>query len=441
MANLAAHSGLAACTPPGPRGMKLVPHAAAQHGSLSAAPRSVVRAAERSAGSLQGPVVRALQSGPRRPPRAAACADASGSRHTAVRRLLAPGIGPLAALQKPAAAAATAAAAADAPAAPVPGPTTTATIRQASEDASQPPPDQSATPAAAAAHFPSPAAPVAAGTPPFCELDSLSALLQQFAGRTEGFDSGLQIDGLLAYYRRLGCSPQQIQEAVMAAAPEPGPAARQQGQQLLAAPRLGGAFAGADSEPLPLPLLPSTLAQQMQVAAWELLAATVAAAALAAYKARPRGWSRTDLLEVRASPIAGRGVFARAPIPARTVLGSYPGRLRSGAEMLVKCQDAPLAASYAFRTGDGRFLDPTDASGQPSPYPQPGWPWPLPIDVTLAFVNEPPKGSPGTNASVEDGSGPDELLFVAATDVPQGAELFIDYGITYDRSGYGSVRD
>ncbi|KAG2432829.1 hypothetical protein HXX76_008563 [Chlamydomonas incerta] len=248
-------------------------------------------------------------------------------------------------------------------------------------------------------------------TPSFCEPETLSGLMRQFVERQESFDSGLQMDGLLAYYRRLGCSAAQVQAAVVEVAPA-----------------AAGAEAGLSAE---------VLTQQLQLAAWELVAAAVAAAALAAYQSRPRGWSRKDLLEVRASAVAGQGLFTTAPIPSGTVLGAYPGRLRSGAEMLTKCEYAPLASSYAFRTGDGSFLDPTDVTGQPSPYPAPGLFWPLPSDVSLCFANEPPKGSLGTNASVEDGSAAGDLLFVACRDIPAGAEIFIDYGITYDRSNYG----
>lgn len=62
-----------------------------------------------------------------------------------------------------------------------------------------------------------------------------------------------------------------------------------------------------------------------------------------------------ELRQVRESRISGRGVFARAPIPVGTVLGAYPGRLRSAAEMVAKCQETPLAASYIFRTGGQRL--------------------------------------------------------------------------------------
>ena len=55
-------------------------------------------------------------------------------------------------------------------------------------------------------------------------------------------------------------------------------------------------------------------------------------------------------------------------------------------------------------TGDNRFLDPTDASGEPSPYPGPGPPWPFPVKVLLCRANEPPKGGRGTNCFVETGT-------------------------------------
>jgi hypothetical protein len=56
-------------------------------------------------------------------------------------------------------------------------------------------------------------------------------------------------------------------------------------------------------------------------------------------------------LQVRESRIAGRGLFARMTIPPGTVLGAYPGRVRTPEEMLAKAETAPLCASYAFRTG------------------------------------------------------------------------------------------
>jgi hypothetical protein len=51
-----------------------------------------------------------------------------------------------------------------------------------------------------------------------------------------------------------------------------------------------------------------------------------------------------------AAGLQGLGLFARAPIPCDTVLGSYAGRLRTPVEMQAKAQAAPLAGSYAFLT-------------------------------------------------------------------------------------------
>ncbi len=133
-----------------------------------------------------------------------------------------------------------------------------------------------------------------------------------------------------------------------------------------------------------------------------------------------------------------RATLGRAPIPRGTALGAYPGRVRTSDEMQRKALAAPLAKQYAFRTSDGRYLDPTDAQGQPSARPAPGWPWLLATPPLLAYANEPPRGAGGTNVFVEDGATPELLLFVANRDIGAGEEVFIDYGLTYDRSDYGA---
>ena len=43
---------------------------------------------------------------------------------------------------------------------------------------------------------------------------------------------------------------------------------------------------------------------------------------------RPRGWS-SPAVEVRDSSIHGKGVFAKKHIPNETIIGSYPGRVRT----------------------------------------------------------------------------------------------------------------
>lgn len=167
----------------------------------------------------------------------------------------------------------------------------------------------------------------------------------------------------------------------------------------------------------------------------------VALAAIAGYAAgvwpnRPRGWCRKDLVEVGNSTVQGRGIFARKFIPERTVLGAYPGRLRSAHEMALKIETAPLSGQYCFRNKHNQLLDPTDWSGRPSSTPAPGLPW-LPIDPLLSYANEPPKGSTGVNVTVEDDPNDDYgLVFVTTRAISEGAEIFVDYGINYDRSTY-----
>ena len=128
-----------------------------------------------------------------------------------------------------------------------------------------------------------------------------------------------------------------------------------------------------------------------------------------------------------------RGVFAKADIPAGTILGSYPGRRRTSSEVLQKAQYAPETRQYVFHLKDAMYLDPTDQHGRPSKQPSPGLPW-FSIDPSMAYVNEPTTGS-SVNVEFADGLDGD-VVFLAACDVRKGNELYIDYGKTYDRSSY-----
>ena len=145
---------------------------------------------------------------------------------------------------------------------------------------------------------------------------------------------------------------------------------------------------------------------------------------------RRRGAER----QVRESAVHGKGVFAKAPIAEETVLGAYPGRVRTPSEVLSKVQRAPGTKDYVFRTCHGWYLDPTDAAGVVSAQPQPGLPW-FGVDPTLAFVNE-PRVTDSVNVTILDEVGMKEVRFVAACDIAPSQELFIDYGQSYDRSSY-----
>ena len=44
---------------------------------------------------------------------------------------------------------------------------------------------------------------------------------------------------------------------------------------------------------------------------------------------RPRGSSNTEVVEVRESLVHGKGVFATRDVDQGTVLGTYPGHIRT----------------------------------------------------------------------------------------------------------------
>jgi len=159
------------------------------------------------------------------------------------------------------------------------------------------------------------------------------------------------------------------------------------------------------------------------------------------YAFRPRGFSHPDLA-VRQStmPGAGKGVFATARIKKGTVLGAYPGIPRTDQEMAAKALVVPMSRFYCFSVRPNIILDPTGLDGLPSSKPVPlrMW-WPFDIDCTLSYVNEPSVGSGASvNVAVEDDAKDARvgLCFVADRDIDEGEELFIDYGVSYDRSGY-----
>jgi len=287
-------------------------------------------------------------------------------------------------------------------------------------------------------------APVPAPSPAFCDPAILSTSLERFRSSPtgDGFDGGGSVGGLLAFYKRLGCTEEQLLTALTAldGPPSPALAVGLPSPAPSTPPGIAG-DAGSRADGYASSGLPGALAavgqpQPQWVYGAELAVAAVAAAAIWAWQARPLGWVARELVEVRASDIAGRGLFAKVDIPKGAVVGAYPGRLRSGAEMAAKAQYAPMCAQYVFQTSDGRYLDPTDETGLPSVWPAPGPPWPFPCEIALSYANEPPKGSGGTSCFVEDGEHSSELLFVANRGIQAGEEILIDYGRTYDRSGY-----
>lgn len=166
---------------------------------------------------------------------------------------------------------------------------------------------------------------------------------------------------------------------------------------------------------------------------------------------RPRGiLPARDVLSVEKSrvPNAGLGLFVTQNLPEGTLLGTYPGVLRSQSDFYdVKCRQYPKSVYYSWRLNDSTYvLDPTDAKGEIQSYCYGG------SDALSGFIfssvlrllakpteltriNEPPVGFGGCNVEARQESN--AIRFELCRDVNAGEELFMDYGLDYDRSGYG----
>ena len=59
------------------------------------------------------------------------------------------------------------------------------------------------------------------------------------------------------------------------------------------------------------------------------------------------------------------------------------------------------------------------------------------VPTLLARINEPPLGGGGCNICSSENLETREVTFALSRDVYEGEELFMDYGLTYDRSSYG----
>lgn len=58
------------------------------------------------------------------------------------------------------------------------------------------------------------------------------------------------------------------------------------------------------------------------------------------------------------------------------------------------------------------------------------------VSTSLARINEPPIGAGGCNVFAREDLNKREVVFELCRDVVAGEELFMDYGLTYDRAGY-----
>lgn len=117
----------------------------------------------------------------------------------------------------------------------------------------------------------------------------------------------------------------------------------------------------------------------------------------------------------------------------------------------VKCRQYPQAIGYSWRFTDSKYIiDPTDNNGEiqnvcyggSSEVPLSNIIFPTllsfwNVNTALCRINEPPIGAGGCNVSAKENLDKREVIFELIQDVVTGQELYLDYGLDYDRSRYG----
>lgn len=151
-------------------------------------------------------------------------------------------------------------------------------------------------------------------------------------------------------------------------------------------------------------------------------------------------------------PNAGLGLFASQSLSAGTVLGTYAGVVRPAQAFYDgKCRQHPQAVGYSWRFTDNKFvIDPTDSEGEIQDFCL-GGSSDVPLsnfvfanllgfwraNTALCRINEPPIGAGGCNVSAREDLEKREVVFTLIQNVYPGQELYLDYGLDYDRSRYG----
>ena len=170
---------------------------------------------------------------------------------------------------------------------------------------------------------------------------------------------------------------------------------------------------------------------------------------IVAFLDRPRGSLAVSTLQVREStvPNAGLGIFCTTNLPRDTVLGTYPGVVLPLNNNLEKLRNHPQCERYIWRFSDSKFiLDPTNRVGEIKDVCRGGTGGlsdvlfqtllaGLTVPTALCRINEPPLGRDVNVVTDEDLNGR-TVTFRLERDVYANEELFIDYGISYDRSLY-----
>ena len=186
--------------------------------------------------------------------------------------------------------------------------------------------------------------------------------------------------------------------------------------------------------------------------------ATVTYLSLITYFDRPRGHlsipdPQSNLIIQQSNvPGAGLGLFARQSLLKGTILGTYAGVLRPASTFYDgKCRQFPQAIGYSWRFTDSKYIiDPTDSNGEiqnvcfggSSEVPFSNLVFTTLLrfwntDTMLCRINEPPIGAGGCNVSAKENLEKRDVVFELIQDVYAGQELYLDYGLDYDRSRYG----
>ncbi len=185
----------------------------------------------------------------------------------------------------------------------------------------------------------------------------------------------------------------------------------------------------------------------------QLTSAMASYFAFLSYFDRAQGKIALDLsnFEARQSQVegAGLGLYTTTSMSEGTILGTYPGVVRPAQNYMKKYNNVPDAGTYAWRFTDNEFfIDPTNCEGILCDYCMGGtddFPLsyflhekilPSKVPTLLARINEPPIGGGGCNVRTEENLKKREVIFELSRDVSAGEELFMDYGLSYDRSNY-----
>ena len=173
---------------------------------------------------------------------------------------------------------------------------------------------------------------------------------------------------------------------------------------------------------------------------------------------RPRGRliipdaSNSLVIQPSRVPNGGLGLFVSKSYPEGTVLGTYPGVLRPADVFYnTKCRLYPKAVGYSWRFTDSKYvIDPTDEYGDiqnvcfggSDALSNVAFKTMLSfmrVSTELTRINEPPVGFGGCNVSARENLDKREVVFTLCRDVVAGEELFLDYGLDYDRTGYAPM--